>query len=502
MIDTTKQNLMLSENYPDMTNRFFMEGDVIIPDAKPDVDNILYVDALPVIDDYIVNSGQITVTGNCEFNILYTSDQNPNEIYRISTSIPFKNSFAAKDLTSESNLNVTIQPTKTSSLILNGRKISVSAELDIKLTYANPRTISYIDNLSNSTTINTITTREDICNFVTSLRQNITVKDTVMLETNMPNIKDIVKYTTKIINEESAISDGKIMLKGDMQITIFYTSDQACEICHIDASLPFTTFIDDKNAENNFYCDVSTNIQTVSLKILADSDELMRIIEINAILENKIDVFYNENIPVIQDIYDTESNISTKTQNVVCCINNKTLTEEISIRHSVTLPEDESVKMLVAFGNVKDVKITKENEKNMLSGNIDITLIYQTEGIIKSIALDIPIEHILSNDITNIRNIDIANIEITEIEQDRFDIKITLKVTGKVTTQKELSLITDITESEIPLEQKNGITIYFIKPNDTLWKIAKRFHTTIDKIVEMNKISNPDNIEIGKAIII
>jgi len=493
---------MLNENYPDMTNRFFMEGDVIIPDAKPDVDNILFVDALPVVEDYIVNSGQITVTGNCEFNILYTSDLNPNEIYRISTSIPFKNSFDVKDLTPESNLNVRIIPTKTSSLILNGRKISVSAELDIKLNYSNPRMISYVDKIPDTSTINVISKQEDICNFVKSLKHNITVKDTIMLETNMPNIKDIIKYTTKITNEESTISDGKIMLKGDLQITIYYTSDQACEIHHVDATLPFTTFIDEKNLENNFYCDISTNIQTVSLKILADSDELMRIIEINAILQSKLDIFYNDSIPVIQDLYDTQSNLIPETQKVTCYFTNKPITEELPLRHSITIPEDESIKILTTFGRIKDIMLTTENEKNILSGNIDITILYQADNTIKNISFDLPIEHILSANITNIQTVLITNIEINEIEQDRFDVKISIKIIGKNNERKELTLITNITESETPLEIKTGIIIYFVKPNDTLWKIAKRFHTTIDKIVEMNKISNPDYIEAGKALIL
>lgn len=502
MIDITKRNLTLNENYPDITNSFFMEGDVIIPDAKPDVDNILFVDALPVVEDYIANSGQITITGNCEFNILYTSDQNPNEIYRISTSIPFKNSFAVKDLTADSNLNLNIYPTKTSSLILNGRKISVSAELDIKLNFSNPYTISYIDKMPESSTINIISKNEDICSFVTSLKQTTTVKDTVILESNMPNIKDIIKYTTRITNEESAVSDGKIMLKGDLQVTIYYISDNSCEIHHVDATLPFSAFIDDKNAQDSYFCNLSTNVQTVSLKILSDSDDLMRIIEVSAILESAIDIFYQESIPVIQDIYDTEANLIPEHQTIHCCFCNKPTTEEISLRHTITIPEDEPIRILSAFARIKQLELSNTEEKSMLTGTIDITMLYQTSDMIKNISFDLPIEHILSMQISGIQNAFINNIEISEIDQDRFDIKISMKIIGQNTQSKDIDIIRDITESETPIEKRTGITIYFVKPNDTLWKIAKRFRTTIDKIVEMNKISNPDYIEVGKALIL
>ena len=501
MIDITKRNLMLNENYPDVTNSFFMEGDVIIPDAKPDVDNILFVDALPVVEDYIANSGQITVTGNCEFNILYTSDQKPNEIYRISTSMPFKNSYTVTNLTPDSNLRLNLSPTKTSSLILNGRKISVSAELDMKLNFSNPYSISYVEKVPESSTINLISKNEDICSFVTSLKQTTTVKDTVMLETNMPNIKDIIKYTTKIANEESVTSDGKIMLKGDLQITIYYISDNSCEIHHLDTTLPFSSFIDDKNAQDSYFCKLSTNVQTVSLKILSDSDDLMRIIEISAILESVVDVFYTESIPVIQDIYDTEINLVPEHQKIHCSFCNKPTSEDISLRHTITIPEDEPIRILSAFGRIKQIDLSHE-EKNMLSGTIDITMIYQTNDTIKNISFDLPIEHILTTPISNIQTAFINNIEVSEIAQDRFDIKISLKIIGQNNESKEINLISNIIESETPLERRSGITIYFVKPNDTLWKIAKRFRTTINKIVEMNNINNPDYIEIGKALIL
>lgn len=502
MIEITKKNLTLNENYPDMLNSFFMEGDVIIPDAKPDVDNILFVDALPMVDDYIANSGQITVTGNCEFNILYTSDQTPNEIYRISTSIPFKNSFAVKDLTPDSNLTLCILPTKTSSLILNSRKISVSAELDMKLNFSNPYTVSYVEKVPENSTINVISKNEDICNFVTSLKQTTTVKDTVMLETNMPNIKDIIKYSARITNEESAVSNGKIMLKGDLQVTIYYIADNSCEIYHVDATIPFTSFIDHKDAQDSFFCNVSTNVQTISLKILSDSDELMRVIEVCAVLESVVDVFYTETIPVIEDIYDTQTNLIPEHQQVNCCFCNKPTSEEISLRHTVTIPEDEAIKILAAFGRIKQISLNEEDEKNILSGTIDVTILYQTNNAVKNISFDLPLEHILSTPISNIQTAYINSIDVSEIDQDRFDVKISLKLMGRNSEMKELDLIKDITEPETPLERRIGITIYFVKPNDTLWKIAKRFRTTIDKIAEMNHLTNPDHIEAGKALIL
>ena len=46
-----------------------------------------------------------------------------------------------------------------------------------------------------------------------------------------------------------------------------------------------------------------------------------------------------------------------------------------------------------------------------------------------------------------------------------------------------------------------GITCYIVKPGDTLWSIAKRFYTTVDRIREINKHES-DMIYSGDKLVI
>jgi LysM repeat protein len=65
--------------------------------------------------------------------------------------------------------------------------------------------------------------------------------------------------------------------------------------------------------------------------------------------------------------------------------------------------------------------------------------------------------------------------------------------------------INDITEGEPNPDRLNdiaSITIYRVKKGDTLWKLAKRFNTTVDEIVKLNSIENPDLIYPNERFII
>lgn len=44
--------------------------------------------------------------------------------------------------------------------------------------------------------------------------------------------------------------------------------------------------------------------------------------------------------------------------------------------------------------------------------------------------------------------------------------------------------------------------IYFVKPGDTLWSIAKRFRSTIDDISRVNNIEDKNSIYPGQQLFI
>ena len=504
MIDLTQNSITLNQTYPEVNDSFFIEGDVIIPDIKPDVDSVLFVDAIPVINDYSVNSGQITFSGDCEFNILYVSVDSPSEIIRISTSIPFKNTFAAKNLTSESCINLTISPEKVSSLILNGRKLSVSAELNAALKYSNQNKVTYIESVANNDTTKVLTSSKTVPTFLAEASNNSTLKDTAMLGSDAPNIKDIIKYECNMKNEDSVVSEGKIIVKADFHIKIYYTTENSNEIFTFETTIPFSTFIDIRDINENDISEIINTIKNVALKILPDSDELMRVIEVDTEIETSAKVFQNNQINIIEDVYDTTKNLLPQRDEIYYETNGTVQTEDVSLRDSISIPEDGEIKILAPFARLKNVTLEKENDNNMLKGTIDVTILYSvpSSGKINSVSLDMPLEHVLSNDIDILENVSINNIEVTPMGGDEYDIKISLVVSGYKNSSNTISLLRDIIEMEEAPIINTGITIYFVKPGDTLWKIAKKFYTTVENLAKINNLQDPDVLDVGKALVI
>ena len=116
-----------------------------------------------------------------------------------------------------------------------------------------------------------------------------------------------------------------------------------------------------------------------------------------------------------------------------------------------------------------------------------------------SCAVDIPGTKIDMQCMTKVVLEDIeANIEANTVA-----IKALIEVYSRVnyTSHKEFLVNVEPMEEEVP-EKKSSITIYVVQQGDTLWKIAKRYYTTLDNLVLINEIDNPDVIKPGQKLII
>ena len=65
-----------------------------------------------------------------------------------------------------------------------------------------------------------------------------------------------------------------------------------------------------------------------------------------------------------------------------------------------------------------------------------------------------------------------------------------------------IPVIDNITMEEEENLEDYSVIIYVVKPGDTLWKIAKRFGSTVDDIVRVNGIERPDKLNVAEKIYI
>ena len=101
----------------------------------------------------------------------------------------------------------------------------------------------------------------------------------------------------------------------------------------------------------------------------------------------------------------------------------------------------------------------------------------------------------------------IMSSEVKSVKQWENEEKIFYKgkefdIVREYTKNLEINVIQNIQSGENRTSNPYSMTIYFAKPGDSLWKIAKKFRSTVDNIAKVNGIEDVDKIEVGQQLFI
>ena len=177
---------------------------------------------------------------------------------------------------------------------------------------------------------------------------------------------------------------------------------------------------------------------------------------------------------------------------------------------------DEAINMLdTGCENIHNVEATPTitnvntiNEKLIYEGEVNVNIIFQTNNVTgidtKNVIIpfnaEIPIGKMKDNSKVN-TSVEVKNMQ-ENLNNGNMDLKMELELLADTYKPVNLELIDSLEMEEYEDKSKYGMNIYFVKKGDTLWKIAKRFRTTVDEIVSANNIEDPNKINVGEQLFI
>jgi hypothetical protein len=147
-----------------------------------------------------------------------------------------------------------------------------------------------------------------------------------------------------------------------------------------------------------------------------------------------------------------------------------------------------------------------------VEGVIEVCILYVTTddaipyNVLKGV---IPFTHIIEAKgmgEESVYNVKASLDQLTGIMMDseEIEVKAVINLNAIVLNKMTEEIIADVKEAPLDyakLEVLPGIVGYVVKQDDTLWKLAKKYYTTVDKIKETNDLGN-DMIREGDTLLI
>lgn len=507
-INTITKSLKLNNVSINQNINKWIEQDIIVPDSKPDAIKIVNVTVTPYVNNVDIMQDKIKVSGNINYFIIYRVDDQNFNTRGLFTSYPYTEILDVKGACNE--MLVTIKPICKNVIfsLPNERKMAIKSEINFKTKLKKIENVELINSFDSPNEIECKMCKSTFCNIIEDKKSIIASKEEFMLPKEAEDFYELLNVDTKILNTEFKESYNKIMIKGDIEIKMLYLAESQGEsIKKITHTIPFSAMVELENINDQSKFDISYIMQDFNLKLNQDitSTKTMSAdyqIEVNVIM------FEEEEIEYIEDFYCQNRELNFEVSNVNGVRKKLNYNKNIDIKESITNILTENNKLIDYNLDTSFIIpiISKNNVK--LEGEAKVMLLIQD---LNSLELDSKTIDIIIDENFEIDNllddnncyIDIFKEKITIVQsvQD-LDIRVKLEVNTTVEEVEKLNIIKNIIDDELDLTNLDSINIYIVKQDDNLWNIAKKYKTSVDKIVKTNDIVDPNAISVGQKILV
>ncbi len=489
------------------SERINAEGDIIVPDKKPDVLKILQIDARSVVGDKGITAGGFYVRGKVYINILYLTDTETEETACIQTVLDFRTKADNSQIEDEMNLKIANDVTKLDFILLNSRKLSVKATVNIAYEATREKCIEIptgfetdgMECLTRSAQLEEIGAEEEYA---------FSVRGSIEIPAGAESVGEIIKTDVRIVESEIKAVASNIVIDGTMGVGVLYfTKDKKIE--YSEGEITFTeVFASDGILESDeLYSEFS--IGGIETDVFEDIDGDMRAVGVECLAELSVRTMRTEKIEYISDCYcpgqNTKFDCSEREIKIHICSFDKENSERLTVAASENVPPIGRIYNVTAESEITDCHVADGGVS--VGGKTVFYISYLSPDpkcAVYSVRKEEPFEYYHSNEdikegMECVTKTEISHINYSLSKNNEVEIKYCVKEKIRVCEKRKESLIV-----EVEYEEKtdcDDIIICFANKNDTLFDIGKRYCVSQEAVREINSLENEEILSGQKLLI-
>ena len=506
-METDKKTIHMSYTKCKEEIMLTVDDDYILSENKPDIKGKIKECGEIHIEKVRGMEGRVSVAGHLHYQLLY-STQNGCEC--MEGKIPFEEIVAMEKVTPQDIIKCTSFLEDISIHIIHSRKISVKALIRLNIS---SKALCSRDAISGLQMENLQYKRKkiNIMNLLASQKDIYRIRESINLPSSSDAAGRIVWYELQPESMELRLRDGELGIKGDLSVFCIYTSQQEENRMNYHSDkLPFSGKIVLNNCEQEVYPDIDVSISEKNLSLRQDSNGELKMLDIEMILDVDIKAYGEESHEVLEDAYSPVCELKLMKDTLECeaivMKNNMQCRTEQRFRTK----DNDIIQILSASGMVYIEDVINNKDQITVEGSVTVDVLYQradNDNTIAHARYKLPfaqkIEGVEPGDYNY--NCKSEGLKVNaSVVGEEIEIKCILGIDLMVTRPVVESIVNEVLEEEPDYERiRNlpGIAGYITKPDDTLWDIAKRYGTTVNKIMESNNLASED-IKTGMKLLV
>lgn len=500
VVETAKNQIVLNQIIDQKRENRQVETDVIVNDIKPDVLKVISTNGVISIYKKEIMDGKVRIDGVINTYIIYMADDENGSIRSLNTSIDFSHVLDMEKCREEMETGIDVRIKNFETRIINGRKLNIKANIETCIrVYAN-ESVEVITDVKNIENVQLLNNTAKIASLIGCGKNRVVIKDTIAIDVS-DDLAEIMKVDFKIVGEETKISYNKVLSKADALVEILYLTEDN-RVNTAITRIPIMGFVDIQDVNEACNCEVQNNLSNLIIK---PNNTEEHTIYVEAEIEVICSAYETKEINIIEDLYSITDEIIFTKKDIKAVIERNKINDICTVKENIRIPE--------LTGKVLNVQINPRinneqvrNGKIIFEGNLNLEILFEQNTTITMREIDLPFNFEVNSDKINEKSC-IENI--LKIKQSDFIIKegiieMTIAIEFNIFEQKSqlFNMIEEINVEESRECDTYSMVIYFVKPGDSLWKIAKMFKSTVEDIEKINDIENPDKINVGEQLYI
>jgi len=511
-----KEKISLDQNIGRETAQILMEGDMIVPDVKPDMALLLQTDAKVSIERTEVSTDRVNFIGKLDLQALYIAKGQEKSVHSMSLSAPVDDFINMDGVTKDMWVTARAELVNIDYKMLNDRKINYRAVVNIHVGADRSDTKDVVVHIQDIPENQLLKSHLSLNRTVEHKQDIFIVKDQMSVPSGKPNIREILQCAVRIANKDVRIAAGRVTITGELAVTTLYRTENGESMIEFtEHEIPFNGTVDVPGARDDMYADINLAVRDQYVQIRPDADGEDRVMDIEISVSVSLKVISGENLEILEDAYCINQQLDiaytpVRYPRLICRNRNQSPVKEV-VQIDGQCPDILQIFRVKGDAHIDDIKVI--DDRIIVEGVINADVLYVAENDdtpLFSYQTFIPYRQVIETkgarpDMRVNVDVSVDHIAFNMLSRRETELRFLLTFATQVLEERSMNIIQDIAFSEMDrsvLENMASITVYVVQPGDSLWKIAKKYNTGLDELMAVNEIENASRVGAGQKLLI
>ena len=514
-MELVRKNIHMNRQKGKAVSQITLDDDYNIPESMPDVGMIIQEKGSMEINEVKVEAGRVRIKGGLHFFVLYMDDSPESGLHSIQGQIPFEEMMNVENAKDGDSLQLKWMLEDISAALINSRKLSIKTILTLELAVEELFDEEVPVDVEGCDSIQVKTCHLSTAGLAAQKKDTCRIKDEMILPTNKPNIRELIWQDVTMQGTEIRLSEGEVLLKGELVVFVLYEGEEEQGKAYwLEQILPFSNHVDVGGCREGMLGNIELNLAHSDLEVKPDYDGELRILNLDAVLELDIQIYEEQHLSMICDLYSPVKELELITtpavyENLLIYNGSKC---RVSERMKTGNHQIQILQICHSSGEIKVDESTVTPEGLLVEGVVSVQVLYITSDDTHPFLClkgAIPFEHLIEvpgmeEDCVYHLQTSLEQLSVNMVSSEELEVKAGILINALVLKREHMQHIERVEEKPLNLDEIKalpGVLIYVAQPADTLWDVAKAYHTTMDQICSLNHLSGPD-IKPGQKLLL